>query len=131
MKYAMDFIEAIEREDKPRKNGLTGVRDPGNEACQKHRCLSNPQVCTRIEVQVHATRCHGSSPMSGFVKKANLYKDNNINVLPRRNHLEEWHFLQGNDGIKHCRMYVVDVGVSRAMEVQSRELRQLLLTQKK
>jgi phosphosulfolactate synthase len=29
MKYALDFIDIVEREDKPRKSGLTLVRDPG------------------------------------------------------------------------------------------------------
>ena len=29
MKYALDFIEIVEREDKPRTCGLTLVRDPG------------------------------------------------------------------------------------------------------
>ena len=80
MKYAMDFIEAIEREDKPRKSGLTGVRDPGMGMLETQMFIESAGMYTDwVKFRNMMPRFFSHD---WFVKKVNLYKDNNINVLP-------------------------------------------------
>jgi phosphosulfolactate synthase len=111
MKYAMDFIEAIEREDKPRKSGLTGVRDPGMGMLETQMFIESAGMYTDwVKFRNMMPRFFSHD---WFVKKVNLYKDNNINVLPG-GITGEMAFLQGK--WDQTLEYMVDVGVS-GMEV--------------
>ena len=111
MKNAMEFLEAIERPEKPRKNGLTGVRDPGMGIRETEIFIES--AGRYVDWVKHRNMMPRWLEEDLFIAKNKLYTENQIGVLTGGIYCE-MSYLQ--DKWDTALKYAIDCGIT-GMEI--------------